>query len=71
MSGRDLPEIVVKFWPPSITARGARAIDAVRRPLAFAIYSRPFVAVAVGIVLVMAGGSYAAPILKLLTRFLG
>ncbi len=64
MSGRDPPEIVVRFWPPSITARGARAIDAVRRPLAFAIYSRPIVAVAMGL-LVLFGGNYAG-VVKLL-----
>jgi hypothetical protein len=72
MSGRDPPEIVVKFWPPSITARGARAIDAVRRPLAFAIYSRPFVAIAMGLLLVLlAGGRYAEIGLRMLSRFIG
>ncbi len=44
------PELIVKFWPPSITARGVPAINAVRRPLAFAVYSRPFVAVALGLI---------------------
>jgi hypothetical protein len=62
------PEIIVKFWPPSITAKGSRAIDAVRRPLAFAIYSRPFVALAMGL-LVLFGGNHAG-ISKLLGRFL-
>ena len=68
MSGRDPPEIVVKFWPPSITAKGSRAIDAVRRPLAFAIYSRPFVAVAIGLLLLLAGNFTG--VFKLLGRFL-
>jgi len=66
MSGRDPPEIVVKFWPPSITARGARAIDAVRRPLAFAIYSRPFVAVTIGLMVLFGGSCWGA--FKLLGR---
>jgi hypothetical protein len=59
MSGRELPEIVVKFWPPSITAKGVPAINAIRRPLAFAIYSRPIVAVAFGLLFVWEGKSYA------------
>jgi hypothetical protein len=71
MNGRDIPEIVVKFWPPSITARGARAIDAVRRPLAFAIYSRPFVAIAMGGLLVSGGTSYSSWGLRLLRGFVG
>jgi hypothetical protein len=69
MNGRDIPEIVIKFWPPSITARGARAIDAVRRPLAFAIYSRPFVVIA-GL-LVVGGTSYSSWGLRLLRGFVG
>jgi hypothetical protein len=63
------PQIVVKFWPPSITAKGARAIDAVGRPLAFAIYSRPFVAVAIGLLLVVGGSSYSSLGLRLLRGF--
>jgi hypothetical protein len=47
MSGRDTPELVVKFWPPSVTARGSEAIRAIRRPLAFIIFTRPFVFIAV------------------------
>jgi hypothetical protein len=51
MSGRDPPELIVKFWPPSVTARGLAAIKAVERPLAFAVYSRPFVAVVLALIL--------------------
>jgi hypothetical protein len=47
------PELIVKFWPPSVTARGLPAIKAIQRPLAFAIYSRP----AVTIILAMIVGS--------------
>jgi hypothetical protein len=53
-------ELIVKFWPPSITARGVPAINAVRRPLAFAVYSRPFVAVALGLIFVLGGSNYVA-----------
>jgi hypothetical protein len=26
------PELIVKFWPPGVTAKGAMAIDAISRP---------------------------------------
>lgn len=68
MPGKDPSEIVVKFWLPSITARGVPAINAVRRPLAFAIYCRPFVAV-LTCLLVLYGGNYVG-VFKLLGRFL-
>jgi hypothetical protein len=41
------PELVVKFWPPSVTAKGSEAIRAIRRPLAFVLYTRPFVLIAI------------------------
>jgi hypothetical protein len=50
MSGRDPPELIVKFWPPSVTAKGVPAIRAVQRPLAFAVYSRPFVVIALALI---------------------
>jgi hypothetical protein len=65
-SGYALTECVVKFWPPSITARGVPAINAVRRPLAFAIYSRPFVAVTIGLMVLFGGSCWGA--FKLLGR---
>jgi hypothetical protein len=43
------PELIVKFWPPSVTAKGAKAIEAIRKPLAFAVYARPVVAVIFGL----------------------
>jgi hypothetical protein len=43
------PELIVKFLPPSVTARGLPAIKAIQRPLAFAIYSRPFVTIAMAL----------------------
>jgi hypothetical protein len=45
------PELIVRFWPPSVTARGLPAIKAIQRPLAFAIYSRPFVTIAMALLL--------------------
>jgi hypothetical protein len=47
MSHRYRPELQVKFWPPSLTAKGSEAIRAIRRPLAFVIFMRPFVLVAI------------------------
>ena len=44
------PELIVKFWPPSVTARGLPAIKAIERPLAFAIYSRPVVAIVLALI---------------------
>ncbi len=52
------PELIVKAWPPSFTAKGAKAIDAIRRPLAFAVYARPVVAVIVGLGAVWGGREY-------------
>ena len=57
MSLNDPPELIVKFWPPSVTARGRPAINAVRRPVAFAFYSRPFVTVALAVTAAIGGGS--------------
>jgi hypothetical protein len=49
------PELIVKFWPPSVTAKGVPAINAIRRPLAFAVYSRPVVSIILGLALVWGG----------------
>jgi hypothetical protein len=49
------PEIIVKFWPPSITAKGAKAIEAVRKPLAYTLYAKPVVAIAFGLMAVWSG----------------
>jgi hypothetical protein len=43
MSRQFPPELQVKFWPPSLSAKGSEAIRAIRRPLAFAICMGPFV----------------------------
>ncbi|QAU47220.1 hypothetical protein [Bradyrhizobium guangzhouense] len=63
------PKLTVKFWPPSVTAEGIPAINAVRRPLAFAIYARPVVAVIVSLGLVW-GGSELAPWASRLLKFM-
>ena len=60
------PELIVKFWPPSVTAKGVPAINAVRRPLAFAIYSRPVVAIAMGIILLWGGKDYFGTVFRLM-----
>ncbi len=49
------PELNVKFWPPSVTAKGAKAIEAIRRPLVFAVYARSVVAVILGLAVVFGG----------------
>jgi hypothetical protein len=66
MNGTNPHELIVKFWPPSVTAKGVQAINAVRRPLAFAVYSRPFVAIAMGLLFVWAGNGYLALAFKYL-----
>jgi len=66
MSGRDPPELIVKFWPPSVTAKGPVAINAVKRPLAFAVYARPVVMVVLGIALIWGGHECARWLLRLL-----
>ena len=45
------PELIIKFWPASVTARGLPAIKAIEKPLAFAIYARPFVTIATALIL--------------------
>jgi hypothetical protein len=54
MSGNP-PKLIVKFWPPSVTAEGVPAINAIRRPLAFAVYARPAVAIVLGLSMVWGG----------------
>jgi hypothetical protein len=40
------PELIVTFWPVTITAKGSEAIRAIQRPLAFVIFTRPFLILA-------------------------
>jgi hypothetical protein len=61
------PKLIVKFWPPSVTAEGVQAINAIRRPLAFAVYMRPVVAIAMILAMMWAGadvGMWALRIMK-------
>jgi hypothetical protein len=69
MSGRESPELIVKFWPPSVRAKGVPAINAIRRPLAFAIYARPVIAIATVLTVVWGGKSYAISALNYLKSF--
>jgi hypothetical protein len=62
------PELTVKFWPPSVTARGLPAIKAIQRPLAFAIYSRPFVTMAMAL---LVGWHIVLPGVGLMRRVVG
>jgi hypothetical protein len=60
------PELVVKFWPPSITAKGVEAIEAIRRPMAFAVYTRPIFGVILAIGVLLGGHEYLPWALRLL-----
>lgn len=71
MAERVPPKLVVKFWPPSVTAEGAPAINAIRRPLAFAIYARPVVAIILGPILVWGWHEYAGLALRYLKALVG
>jgi hypothetical protein len=52
------PELIVKAWPFSVTAKGAKAIDAIRKPLAFAVYTRPVIALILGLAVLWGGHEY-------------
>lgn len=60
------PKLIVKFWPPSVTAEGEKAINAIRRPLSFAVYSRPFVAIILGLAVVLGGHELLPWVLRLI-----
>jgi len=60
------PKLIVKFWPPSVTAEGVPAINAIRRPLAFAVYSRPVVAIVLGLVALWGGHEYLPMLIRLI-----
>jgi hypothetical protein len=64
MSGRDPPKLTVKFWPVSVTAEGLPAINAIKRPLAFAVYARPVVGVIFALSLVFGGHEYLPAALR-------
>jgi hypothetical protein len=63
---RPPPKLTVRFWPPSVTAEGVPAITAIRRPLAFAMYVRPVVAIVMGLFLLWGGNRYVGPALNYL-----
>jgi hypothetical protein len=65
MSGNP-PKLIVKFWPPSVTAEGVPAINAIRRPLAFAIYSRPIVGLIIGVAVAWEGHEYISSAVRLI-----
>lgn len=60
------PKLIVKFWPPSVTAEGVPAINAIRRPLAALVYARAVMAVIFGLGLVWSGTELAPWTLRLL-----
>lgn len=63
------PELILKFWPVTITAKGTKAIDAVQRPLAVLVYARAATAVILGLGTLWAGHELLPWALKLV-RFL-
>lgn len=60
------PKLIVKFWPPSVTAEGVQAINAIRRPLAFAVYCRAVVAIVIGLFVVCGGHEYVPSLIRLI-----
>lgn len=58
------PKLIVKFWPPSVTAEGVPAINAIRRPLAFAVYCRPVVAIVLGLAILWGGHEYLPLVIR-------
>jgi hypothetical protein len=60
------PELIVKAWPPSVTAKGAKAIDAVRKPLAFAFYARPVVGLLLGLAVLWGGHEYLPALFRVM-----
>lgn len=62
------PKLTVKFWPPSVTAEGVPAINAIRRPLAVLVYARAATAV-IGVLGLVWGGSELAPWALRLLKF--
>jgi hypothetical protein len=66
MSGRDPPRLTVKFWPPSVMAEGVPAINAIRKPLAFAVYARPVVLCIFGLAAMFGGHEYLSAALRLI-----
>jgi hypothetical protein len=64
------PELIVKFWPPSVSAKGAKAIEAVRRPLAFVLCARVVVGIFLGLTLLWGGHEYAPLAFRYLRAFL-
>jgi hypothetical protein len=60
------PKLTVKLWPVSVIAEGAPAINAIRRPLAFAVYARPVVAIILGLAAIYAGHEYLPWALRLI-----
>lgn len=63
------PELTVKLWPVTVTAKGAKAIDAVGRAVTVALYARAAgtIILAVGVVV---GGHELLPWALKLGRFL-
>jgi hypothetical protein len=65
------PELIVKFWPPSVTAKGVQAIDAIKRPLAFLVYARVVMAIIFGLVLLWQGHEYGGWALRHFRMLIG
>lgn len=65
------PELNIRFWRVSIQAKGAKAIEAVRRPLEVAVYTRLLIAIVFGGVLLWRGHELAPGALRYLRSFVG
>jgi hypothetical protein len=60
------PKLIVKFWPPSVTAEGVQAINAIRRPLAVLVYARAGAAVILAVGALWAGHEFLPMAFRLL-----
>lgn len=63
------PELTVKLWPVTVTAKGAKAIDAVEGAVRFALYARAAGATIL-IIAALVGGHELLPWALKLGRFL-
>lgn len=59
------PELTVKLWPVTVTAKGAKAIDAIQRAVTFALYARAIGAIIIAFALLLGGHELLPWALKL------
>ncbi len=63
------PELNIKLGRFSIVAKGARAVEAIRRPLAFTLYVKPIGGLAMALLIVWQGREYVGAVFQLFKSF--